>query len=278
MKNHISVLLSLKDFSPIALEAVKGFLNQTVKPKELIVVGPKKDLQQLQRSLSVKTLNRIKLIEYTGEKNEARNIAFLKATGTHVIFTDKDMVPQKNLLEECEEKIKIFDAIIIPEKGIKGIGIMEDIHWLEKEIVSTDPNALTPRLFKRDLFSTHEKPFDKKYGELDEWGFYIKLKAKDPKMGTVSSFFMVKENMSLFERIKKNFKKGLCIKNLIEENKEEGLRRINPIERGIKIFTKNIKLLPSNPFLFLLLVVFKSIDLFSFYSGYIYNRITKNKA
>ncbi len=267
MKNHISVLLALKDFSPTALEAVKGFLNQTVKPIELIVVGPKNDLQLLQRGLPVKTSNRIKLIKFVGEKNDARNIGFLKASGDYILYADDDMIPKNNLLEKCRQKLKRFDTLIIPERGLENMGFMASIHNLEKEIVKEDENALTPRLFKKSLFK-NEKPFDPKFGILDEWGFYAKLKTKNPKIGIVNSSFTVIENQSLFERIKKSYQKGLWIKNLYEENKEEALRRVNPINRGIKIYTRNFKYFKIEPILFSMLLIVKFLEVPAFFAGY----------
>ena len=128
-------------------------------------------------------------------------------------------------------------------------------------------------LFKNSLPATkslfkNEKPFDPKFGVLDEWGFNIKLKTKYPKIGIVNSSFTVIENQSLFERIKKSYQKGLWIKNLYEENKEEAFRRVNPINRGVKIYTRNFKYFKIEPILFTMLLAVKFLEVTAFFAGY----------
>lgn len=266
--NKISVIITVKNAAEAISASLNGFLNQRVIP-EIIIVGPNKDLEKIKKSLSRSQIMGIRLIDYFGDKNGARNVGFSESSGNFVLYADQDMTPQTNLMENCMMMLKDFDAIIIPEKGPGGPGLLAKVHSLEKELVMEDIDALTPRLFRRSMFKNSEMPFDRKFGILDEWGFNLKLKSKNPRIGIVESFFTVADNLTLVEEMKKNFKKGLWIRNLMAADKEEGLRRINPVKRGIQFYGKRLVVLKKEPILFPGLILLKFIDFASLFLGYL---------
>lgn len=265
----ISVIITAKNASEAISACLRGFLNQTVLPYEVIVVGANLHLAKIKKSLNSEEKKKIKFIKFFGDKNEAWNAGFSQSLGEFVLYADYDMVPQANLIESCIKKLNEFDALIIPERGINEGDFLKKTHSLEKELVMEDDDALTPRLFRRSMFKNGEMPFDRKFGILDEWGFNLKLKTKNPHIGIVESFFTVADNLTLLEEMKKNFKKGLWIRNLISADKEEGLRRINPVKRGIQFYGKRLFFLKKEPILFLGLILLKFIDLASFFLGYL---------
>lgn len=266
--SKISVIITVKNASDAISACLSGFLDQTVIP-EIIIVGPNKDLEKIKKSLNRSKIIGIQFIDYYGDKNGARNIGFRESAGDFVLYVDQDMTPQTNLMENCMKMLKDFDAIIIPEKGTGGVGFLEKVHSLEKELVMEDSDALTPRLFRRSMFKNGDMPFDRKFGILDEWGFNLKLKSKNPRIGIAESFFTVAVDLTLLEEMKKNFKKGLWIRNLMAADKEEGLRRINPVKRGIQFYGKRLVVLKKEPILFPGLILLKFIDLVSFFLGYL---------
>src|SRR3989344_5003592 len=263
-KTTISVTIATVNAPSSLLKSLKGYFNQTLKPLEIIVVCGSQGFTKIANFLkNNKNAYLIRLIRFDGDKNDARNIGFSKSSGDFIIYADEDMIPRENLIKECSKVADNFDAIIIPEEGSNKKNFLSKIHRLEKEILRDDNNTLTPRLFKRLLFKNNEMPFDKKFGVLDEWGFYSKLKTKNPKIGTVMSFFTVEENMSLFERFKKNYAKGLWIRNLIKENKEEGFRRASLIKRVIQFYSKS-HYFTKTPIIFTSLLFIKVLDFFAF--------------
>jgi len=269
---RISVVIPVKGTPSSLQSCLRGFLNQSSDVHEIIVVGSKDYLIKIKNYIVANEKKRIIFLNCSGDKNEARNIGFLRAKGDYVLYADDDMVPQENLIEECTKYANNFDALIIPEQGISTRGYLSKIYSLEKKIVSSDPDALTPRLFRRSLFKNSEMPFDKKFGALDEWGFNFKLKAKKPNVGTIKlSLFTVIDHSTLTNRIKKSFKKGLWIRNLIATDKKEALRRINPIKRGVEVYGKKLNLFIKNPIIFSGLIFIKFLDFFSFISGYLFS-------
>lgn len=252
----------------MVLTCISGFLYQTVLPREIILVGRKNLLHKLKGMIKRDNITKVSYIQFNGEKNEARNKGIIKSQGSHVIYVDVDMVPASKLIEKCEMMLSIYNALFIPEKGFEGKGIKERIFELEKKIIQGDEDAQTPRLFKKNLFKKGELPFQSKFGMLDEWGFFLNLKRKRPKIGVVNSYFTVKDTSNLRERFYKSYKKGVWAKNFIKENNKEGFRRINPLRRGLVVYTKKIKYFKQQPFIFSCLVLVKCIDFISFILGF----------
>lgn len=274
-KRTISVLIAIKEADLRIISCLKGFLNQTVAAHEVIIVGEDQKLRKIIKQLHFEEKKKIKFVPFLGDKNGARNIGFRESAGDFILYVDQDMTPQTNLMENCMKMLKDFDAIIIPEKGKDGPGFLEKVHSLEKELVMEDIDALTPRLFRRSMFKNGEMPFDRKFGILDEWGFNLKLKTKKPRIGTVESYLIVSENLTLWEKMKKNFEKGRWMHNLLLEDKKEGLRRINPARRGIQFYGSRLNILKKQPILFSALVFIKFVDFLSFLSGFLVAFIKK---
>ena len=102
------------------------------------------------------------------------------------------------------------------------------------------------------------------------------MKAKKTKIGTINlSSFTVIDESTLGVRIKKSFKKGLWIRSLIKENKKEGLRRVNPIKRGIQFYGGKSHYFKKTPVIFTSLLFIKSLDVFAFLLGLFVSLITK---
>ncbi|KKR11067.1 MAG: hypothetical protein A3D24_01920 [Candidatus Blackburnbacteria bacterium RIFCSPHIGHO2_02_FULL_39_13] len=265
---NISVCITFKERRrlPRLLKAVESVLNQTFGPKEIVIVGSKEDTLPLRKKFKNK---KIKLIFFEGDKNQARNIGIMETGGTHVLYMDYDMEAESGLLAECSSLSSNYGALIIPEKG-RGGNFWENCRKLEKKIIKYDLTTVTPRFFRKDLFSKNEKPFDEKFGQLDEWGFSVKLKNKGADVGvTHSNFIVTEDNLTLIKEIKNKFQRGLWMKNFFSIDKEEAWGRVNPIKRGILFYGKRINNLFSDPAHFIGLVFLKLIDLMAFMAGYL---------
>lgn len=271
----ISVSMATVNTSPGLFKSLTAYFSQTVKPLEIVVVCDSKNFDQINRFLKTNQKNqRVKLIEFNGDKNEARNIGFSQLSGKFVIFVDADMIPGKNLIEECSKIADKFDALIIPEAGVVNGGNLAKIYALEKELVCHDPDALTPRLFRCSLYSGGEMPFDKKFGVLDEWGFSLRLKSKKPRVGTLmSSGFTVIDKATLGVRIAKSFQKGRSLKNLMAEDKAEAFKRTNPVKRGIQFYWSQSGYFKRSPIIFMALLLIKLVEAIAFFLGFIYSLI-----
>lgn len=274
MSKSISVIIATKNADKLLKEVLGGFMKQTKSPKEIIVVGPKRVIKNIRKSFK---LNGVNLITSNGDKNSARNRGFELSRGSHVLYVDDDMVPSPNLIEKCLDNLDSNNALIVPEYGHSGDDLLSRIFNLEKRVAMTDKDALTPRLFRRDLFKRQEKPFNPEFGVLDEWGFYANLKSKKPRVGKADGQFTVKDRLGWVQRVRKNFNKGRWVGSLKAKDPEEGNRRSSLVKRGLKVYLGNLKFLFEDPITFVGLVVIKLADYLSFSVGNLVSKLFSPK-
>ena len=151
----ISVFITFKGRSklPRLFASIRSLLAQSFAAKEIIIVGSKDDIGPVRNEFKQE---KIKLVFFDGDKNQARNVGIKKATGTHILYVDYDMEAERELLAECCSLSSSFDALIIPEKG-KGGNFWENCRKLEKNIIKYDSTTVTPRFFRKNLFDKDEK-------------------------------------------------------------------------------------------------------------------------
>jgi len=270
----IAIAFKNKEFIKSLRDCINSFLDQTISPNEIIIVGTRNDLSNLSNYFSKKKFGLINIIFSNADKNEARNIGIEKATSKFVMYVDHDMRAEKNLLEECIKLSKKYDALFIPEKGSGG-SYWNECLKLQREFVQYDLDTITPRFFRKDIFKKGEKPFKSDFGELDEWGFNLSLQRKNIIIGHPRSFVTVKDDIDLLKKIKNKYRRGLWLSNFYSANNKEAWRRINPIKRGIIFYSKRLSYLFQKPFVFIGLLYLKIISLASFFSGALVGYIIK---
>lgn len=267
-KSDIAIAIAFKDkaFIKSLVDCINSFLNQTISPKELIVVGTRNDLSNLSNYFSKEEFRLINIVFSNSGKNEARNTGILMAKSKFVMFVDHDMRAEKNLLSECIKSAKKYDALFIPEIGSGG-NFWNECLKLQREFVQYDLDTITPRFFRKNIFRKGEKPFSSEFGELDEWGFNISLQKKKIKIGPVQSFVLIKDNTNIAKKMKNKYLRGLWLPNFYKANNKEAWRRVDPIKRGIVFYGNRLRYFFKNPLVFTGLLFLKVIALFSFFSG-----------
>ncbi len=255
------------------LSCIRSLSSQTRKPWEIILVGSKEKFNSIQYGINNYSKRTIHFIPFVGEKNHARNLGIAKATGDFVLYLDSDMTADKDLLKNCIINSDRFDAIIIPEKG-RGGNFWENCKKLEKQLITYDIHTVTPRYFRKNLFKKGEKPFDSRFGLLDEWGFNNNLSLKQARIGFSKSFVTVKEQgLNLRKEIKNKFNRGLWMRNFYRINKNEAIKRVDPITRGIFFYGNRLNYFIKEPIYFPGLILLKTIDFLSFLGGYLFSFI-----
>lgn len=275
-KTAVTIAFKNRELIRSLVASIRSFLNQTLPPDELIVVGTKDDLSGLNKYFSKDEFKTIRVIFSTVDKNEARNIGIDAVLSEYVMFVDHDMVADKELIEDCLALSGKYDAIIIPERGAGG-NFWENCKRLEKKLIAYDIYTVTPRFYRASLFK-EEPPFDSRFGLLDEWGFNHKLIKKKTSLGYSSKFITVKEtDFSLIYEIKNKFKRGMWMRNFYEIDKKEAWTRINPIQRGVLFYIKRLHFFIKEPIYFPGLIFLKTIDFLAFMAGYLTSFFVKSK-
>lgn len=262
----IAIAFKNKEFITSLVDCINSFLDQTISPVELIVVGTRNDLSILPNYFSKKKFRLINIIYSNVDKNEARNIGIEKATSKYVMYIDHDMRAKKKLLQECIKSSKKYDALFIPEKGIGGTYWNECLK-LQRELIQYDLDTITPRFFRKNIFQKGEKPFSSEFGELDEWGFNLFLQKKKAKVGSVKSFVLIKDDINIIKKIKNKYLRGLWLSNFYKANNKETWRRVDPIKRGVIFYSKRLNYLFEQPTIFMGLLFLKVTALIAFFTG-----------
>lgn len=269
MKNRVSVVIPYKDGSAAlqTRDCIKSLLTQTILPYEIIVVGAK----------DLKFGRHVKHIKSLGDKNKARNIGIVHASGDYILYLDHDMVASRKLLEDCLKLSLKYQAIIIPEKGSGG-NFWQNCKKLEKHLIRYDIYTVTSRFYKKSIFMDNEEPFDSSLGLLDEWGFNNKLIKKRIAVGYSSEYVLVSENnFNLKTEVLNKFERGKWMNYFYKVDKDEAWRRVNPIRRGLLFYGKKLDYLFKDPLHFLGLIFLKTVDLASFTLGYVYVLLLKRR-
>jgi|GEM_PF-4832385 len=264
----LSVVIPIKDAYESLVLCVKSIFKQSVFPDEIYIIGKKIDIDLFKKRFKVSEINKIDFIELDVDKNDARNAGIEKSKSTHILYLDHDMRLSRDLIKDLKKKASHYDALVIPERGM-GTNYYSKIKKLERNLIMYDSATTTPRFYRKNLFSK-EKPFSDKFGLLDEWGFGQRLKSKKAKVSVSSECIYVDEgSVTVINNFKKKFKRGLWMKKFLDIDKDEALRRTNPISRGIKFYLKNFGFFIQSPIIFTSLILLKFLDLTAFFVGFI---------
>lgn len=113
MKNYsFTVVITTYNRPDYLLESLKGALNQTVKPKEILVIDDysSKDYQAVLEQFDRSAFQYIKLKQPSGA-NLARNTGLELATGDVIAFLDDDDVWDADYLEHHLAALQTADAV-----------------------------------------------------------------------------------------------------------------------------------------------------------------------
>lgn len=264
-KKNVSIIISFKGRENLISlrRSIDSLFRQTYKPQEFIIVGTQDDLGDLEMNSN----HPVKKILISADKNEAKNAGIIKAQGEFILYIDHDMVADRKLIEDCISLTNTYDALIIPER-IYGNGFWQRCRDLEKKLLTLDSVATAPRFYKRSIFKSNEKPFDSRFGLLDEWGFNYNIRKKNINIGFSNRFIKIQDtNFSLLNHLKYRFNMGLWIGNFSRIDRLAAYRRINPLKRGIFFYGTRLKFLILDPVLFTGLIFLKFLELLAFFTG-----------
>lgn len=264
-KNTVSVVISFKGRENLSAlkKCIDSLIWQTQLPIEFIIVGARYDLDDFKIRLE----NRLKKYFFEGDKNEAKNVGIRKAKGEYILYVDHDMVAEKNLIENCLLLTSRFDALIIPER-IYGTGFWQRCRDLEKRLLIYDSVATAPRFYRKSIFTSYEKPFDIRFGLLDEWGFNYNIRQKKIKIGFSDSFVTIHDfRFSLLKHLKYRFKMGFWIDNFSKIDNVASHQRTDLISRGLLFYGAKLRYFIWDPTLFSGLIFLKFLELIAFSTG-----------
>jgi glycosyltransferase involved in cell wall biosynthesis len=248
MDYQASVIITSHNYGRFLDSAVNSVLNQTVKPKEIIVVNDASD----DHTEEVASFfgDRIQYFQVNFRNaQKTRNYGLSKASGEYVVFLDADDYFRNDFLEKTQNIMKNNSKIRLVYSDRENIGT-EDLlasighssNWKSKDF---NYNALRkynyislPSLIRRKYF----KGFDEKIRRFQDWEAWLNFLKPKSAVRIPEPLFFVRfheqnktftENKSI-EKIKVLYKHGvlggesLDIKKILLEN----LLKIKNVRNG----------------------------------------------
>lgn len=237
MNYHTSVIITSHNYGRFLASAVNSVLNQTVKPKEIIVVNDASDD------------NTEEVASFFGDKiqyfqvnfrnaQKTRNYGLSKASGEYVVFLDADDYFRNDFLEKTQNIMQNNSKILLVYSDRENVGnedllasIGHSSNWKTKDFnfnVLRKYNYISlPSLIRRKYF----KGFDEKIRRFQDWDAWLNFLRPESAERIPEPLFYVRfheqnktftENKSI-EKIKVLYKYGiLCgesfyIKNILLE-------------------------------------------------------------
>lgn len=237
MNYHTSVIITSHNYGRFLASAVNSVLNQTVKPKEIIVVNDASDD------------NTEEVASFFGDKiqyfqvnfrnaQKTRNYGLSKASGEYVVLLDADDYFRNDFLEKTQNIMQNNSKILLVYSDRENIGnadllasIGHSSNWKTKDFnynVLRKYNYISlPSLIRRKYF----KGFDEKIRRFQDWDAWLNFLRPESAIRIPEPLFFVRfheqnktftENKSI-EKIKVLHKHGILgaesfdIKNILLE-------------------------------------------------------------
>ena len=240
--SKVSVIVPTKNSGRSLQRCLLSIRKQTYPHIEIIVV----DGHSRDQTRNIATKHADTVIEYTGERSEARNLGARSSQGGYLLFIDSDMYLSANVVSECVKAAEASKevAVIIPESAV-GEGFWARCRELEKECYLGDDELEAARFFPRELFLALGG-YDASLGPAGEdWDLTIRVRQKGCRVVRVDSLAIHDDGpLTLGAAMKKKRYYGRYLRRFLERHQHEARRRLSPVRLA---YLRNLKKLARAP-------------------------------
>lgn len=199
---------------------------------------------------------RITYIKENRSMAQGRKRGAEEARGTFLLHLDSDMQLTPSLLDECIEKSKKYDALVIPEESF-GTTFWARCKWLEKKCFQGVEQLESLRFIKKDIYNKLGG-HDERMVFSEDKDFDLRVRATGYKIGRTVAYLRHNEgNLKLIKTLKKKLGYSKTANIFAKVHPEHYRWQANPLHRYV-IFAWNIKYLFSHPFLYIGMIWMKT--------------------
>jgi glycosyltransferase involved in cell wall biosynthesis len=177
---NISVIIPSNNCKKDLLIVVNAICQQTIKPKELVIVDSSNHDEKVQEEILILCeINKIKLVFIKLKyclPGHARNIAFEKTTCELIAFIDVKTIPVSRWLEESIQLLNSYSAMgVWGATSFKAIGMLDSL--IRDSFHGALPRTTLPgTICKREVFLRVGQFIDwVRAGEDTEWMLRLKI-------------------------------------------------------------------------------------------------------
>lgn len=242
-KQLVSVIIPTKNSKKFLERCLKSIKNQTYKNIEIIIV----DNNSIDDTKKIALKYTKKIFNKGPERSAQVNFGAKKAAGNYFYKVDSDFVLDKNVIEQCIEKIqKGFDAIVVHNTPDPSISWIAKIRKFEVDMYKYDLTHSSARFVKKTVYQ-EINGFNEKITAGEDYDFQNKLNRAGFKTGFIDAEALhLGEPTSFWTHMKKYYDYGKDFNNYYKENKEESKKQLTFFR---SVYLKNYKQFLFHPFL-----------------------------
>jgi len=240
-----------------------SIVTQSVPPKEIFIV----DRFSTDDTTEIAKRFGTKVIQANANRSLGRNIGLKETTSDGIIFVDADMRLARDLIGECTELLKDYQALVIPEVSI-GEGFWAKCKSLERR-AHLDTKIEAARCFNRNaLLSLGGYNPNLESGE--DWDLHDRVRCSGLSIGRTKSILLHDEGEgSLLRILRKKFLYGSTMSAYLRANPRAPAYQLNPFSRVIA----TVRVSASDPIHGVGVFLLKALELSSAGSGWIVSKI-----
>lgn len=258
--SSISAVIPTYNSSRTILRCLESLNAQTIPCHEILVV----DRFSADGTAEIARRNGATVVQSGGNRSVARNIG-AEYVSSAVIFIDSDMILPPTLLEECEDGLRKYQALLIPEVSV-GFGFLAKCKSLERRAYLGDDLIEAARCFRRDALRSL-RGYDPLLGAGEDWDLHNRAKILGFSVGRVHSKIMHDEgNLVLTTILRKKYTYGRMMSDYLTKESHPGLVQVNPLTR---LYLLGRKVLPMEPIRGSALLCLKTLEFMAAGTGFL---------
>jgi len=248
----VSVIVPTKNSAGTIEKCLKSIVKQTYPKIEVVVVDG------LSRDSTRKIADEFKarVVTSLSKRSEARNIGTQNSEGEYVFFVDSDMELDPDVIMNCVERIKGYDALIVPETSV-GQGFWAKCKALEKSCYIGDDTIEATRFFKRSVLGAIGG-YDANLEAGEDWDISERTRCHGYIIGRIKSQIKHEEGqLILLDSIRKKHEYGRTIGRYKRKQPSNARKQLSPFRAS---YIRNRRILGKDPIHALGMVTIKTLE------------------
>lgn len=236
----LSIVIPTYNSSSTLDSCLDSINRQSRQCGDIVVV----DRYSMDGTVQIAKAHGASIIQSSATRSAARNIGARGSDSFGVLFVDSDMILLPTLVEECEELLRQYDSLVVPEASI-GRGFWATCKRVERENYLGNMLIEAPRCFRRELFLAIGG-YDENLEAGEDWELRQRSARKGLKLNRTRTMILHDEGeYSLSTAFKRKYMYGKTVRRYLNRNPSASLIQVNPMIRvmdpGVRIMSHDLK-------------------------------------
>ncbi len=265
-QNLVSVIIPTRNSATFLNKCLNSVKDQTYPQIEIIVV----DNNSSDTTINIAKKYTSNIYTYGSERSEQVNYGVSKSSGEYVYKVDSDFVLDRNVVEQCLQKINEgCDAVVVHNSPDETISWISKIRKFEVDMYKYDITHSSARFLRKKVY-TAIGGFNVNVTAGEDYDFQNKLNRGNYKTGFIDAEALHKgEPQHIIPHLMKMFAYGKDFVNYQKANKFEATRQL-----GVRyIFIKKYKNFIKHPIQGGKLLLYFSLKYIFGGAGYLYGKM-----